>query len=71
MPQRGTVKFYDADKGYGVIEVEDGREAVVIHSSFKGRRRIVLHEGQKVELELVSGPKGLEARDVGTAGWMG
>ncbi|MET1111941.1 MAG: cold shock domain-containing protein [Allosphingosinicella sp.] len=64
MPQMGTVKFYNQDKGYGVIALEDGSEAFVFHSHVRGGRRAILQEGQAVSLDAIDGPKGREARNV-------
>jgi CspA family cold shock protein len=53
----GTVKWFNASKGYGFIERADGPD-VFVHF-FK-----TLNEGQKVEFTIEQGPKGLQAANV-------
>ncbi len=61
---QGTVKWFSPDKGYGFIEVE-GEEDVFVHwSKIRSDGFKTLDEGQKVELDVVDGPKGREASDV-------
>ena len=51
----GTVKFFNADKGYGFIEPEDGSKDAFVHISAVERSGLsTLSEGQKVSYELVS-----------------
>ncbi|MCP1464697.1 cold-shock protein [Pseudomonas sp. S3E17] len=63
----GIVKWFNAEKGFGFIKPDDGSEDVFVHYSgivsgdFKS-----LDENQKVEYELVNGPKGLQATEVKT-----
>ena len=60
----GTVKWFNADKGYGFIAV-DGQEDVFVHwSKIKTDGYKTLDDGQIVEFEVVDGPKGREAQDV-------
>jgi len=55
----GTVKWFNAQKGYGFIEPEDGSKDVFVHVSAVERAGIgALHEGQKLEYELEHGPQG-------------
>jgi CspA family cold shock protein len=61
----GTVKWFNAEKGYGFIAQPDGGEDVFVHHSaiqMNGYR--TLEEGQPVEFELKQGPKGLQAVEV-------
>ena len=61
----GKVKWFDDAKGYGFIETEEGDVFVhysAIVSSVPGRRS--LYEGQEVELDVTTGPKGLKAENV-------
>lgn len=60
MPQ-GTVKWFNATKGFGFIEQESGEDLFVHKSAVKGGS---LREGQAVEYEVGEGPKGLNAINV-------
>jgi len=61
---QGTVKWFNADKGYGFIEVA-GQEDVFVHwSKIKSEGYKTLEDGQPVEFEVVDGPKGREAHEV-------
>ena len=63
MPQ-GTVKWFNATKGYGFIEPSDGtRDAFVHISSVEKAGLATLNEGQKVEFELVPGRDGKSAAE--------
>ncbi|HLN16934.1 MAG TPA: cold-shock protein [Acidimicrobiales bacterium] len=60
----GTVKFFNAEKGYGFISREDGEDVFVHFSNIQGDGYKSLDEGQQVEFDLGPGRKGEEARNV-------
>ena len=64
MPE-GTVKWFNATKGFGFIVPDDGTPDVFAHfSSIEGSGYRELTEGQKVEFESEQGPKGPQAKRV-------
>ncbi len=61
----GTVKFFNAEKGYGFISLEGGDKDVFVHySNIAGSGYRTLEEGQKVEFDVAPGRKGDEAQNV-------
>ena len=61
----GTVKWFNNSKGFGFIAPQDGGEDVFVHySAIKGDGFGTLAEGQVVDYESKSGPKGLQAVEV-------
>ena len=60
----GTVKWFSAEKGYGFISREGGSDVFVHFSAIQGSGYRSLEEGQAVEFEVTSGPKGAQAQDV-------
>jgi CspA family cold shock protein len=61
---RGTVKWFNAVKGYGFIGREDGEDVFVHFSAIQAEGYRKLEEGQQVEFSVESGPKGLQAASV-------
>jgi CspA family cold shock protein len=58
----GTVKWFNADKGFGFVVCEDGEKDVFVHISVIERAGLPsLHEGQRVPMKVVKTPKGREA----------
>lgn len=60
----GTVKWFSAEKGYGFISVEGGKDVFVHYSAIMGDGFRSLQEGQKVQFEIVEGRKGPQAANV-------
>lgn len=61
---RGTVKWFNADKGFGFISQENGEDLFVHYSEVRGDGFRSLNEGDKVEFEITQGKKGLQASSV-------
>jgi len=61
---QGTVKWFNADKGYGFIAVEGGQDVFVHFSAIRGDGYRSLEEGQKVEFDITQGQKGPQAENV-------
>ena len=61
---KGTVKWFNNQKGYGFITPESGSDVFVHHSAIQGEGYKSLNEGQAVEFEIKQGPKGAEAANV-------
>jgi CspA family cold shock protein len=60
----GTVKWFNAKKGFGFISDEAGNDVFVHFSALKMDGFKVLEEGEKVEFEVVQGEKGPQAANV-------
>jgi CspA family cold shock protein len=60
----GTVKWFNAEKGFGFITAEGGQDVFVHYSAIDMTGYKVLEEGQAVTFEVGSGPKGPQAESV-------
>jgi CspA family cold shock protein len=63
---RGTVKWFSAEKGYGFITPENGKDVFVHFSAIEMNGYRKLEAGQMVEFEIVEGDKGSQANNVTT-----
>lgn len=61
---QGTVKWFNAEKGFGFIERNDGDDVFVHFSAIQTDGFKTLEEGQAVEFDIEEGPKGLQAANV-------
>ena len=61
---RGTVKWFNSQKGYGFIQRESGEDVFVHFSAIQGDGYRSLEEGAQVSFEVNKGPKGLQAANV-------
>ncbi|PYV09437.1 MAG: cold-shock protein [Acidobacteria bacterium] len=64
MREQGTVKWFNNSKGYGFIQRQSGEDVFVHFSALQGEGYKSLADGQAVEFEVTSGPKGLQATNV-------
>src|SRR4051812_16579292 len=61
---QGTVKWFNADKGYGFIAVDGGRDVFVHYSAIQMDGYRSLEEGQRVEFEITQSDRGSQAESV-------
>jgi CspA family cold shock protein len=64
MREKGTVKWFNAAKGFGFIQRESGEDVFVHFSAIQSNGYKSLDEGARVEFEVTRGPKGLQASNV-------
>ena len=62
--KKGTVKWFNAEKGYGFISQESGDDVFVHFSAIQGKGFKTLEEGQSVSFEIEEGPRGKQASNV-------
>ena len=62
--ENGTVKWFNDAKGFGFITREGGPDVFVHHTAIQSEGFRSLNEGDRVEFEVVKGPKGLQAANV-------
>ncbi len=60
----GTVKWFNAEKGFGFITTEEGNDVFVHFSQIQKDGFKTLEEGEEVEFDVVEGEKGLQAENV-------
>lgn len=66
--ESGSVKWFNANKGFGFITRDSGDDVFVHFRSIRGKGRRILRDGQRVEFAVVESDKGLQAEDVAVAG---
>ena len=64
MKENGTVKWFNAAKGFGFIQRESGEDVFVHFSAIQSSGYRTLEEGARVSFIVKNGPKGLQAEDV-------
>jgi cold shock protein len=61
---KAVTKWFNDEKGFGFVVLEDGQEAFVHHSTIQSDGYRSLAEGEEVDVEVEQGPKGLKATSV-------
>ena len=64
MTEKGTVKWFNNEKGFGFITRQSGPDVFVHHTAITAEGYRTLNEGDQVSFEVVEGQKGLQARNV-------
>jgi len=67
MAEQGTVKWFNGAKGYGFIARDSGQDLFVHQSAIQTIGFRSLEEGQRVQFDVIKGPKGLQAENVRAA----
>ena len=62
--EKGRIKWFSEEKGFGFIERTQGEDVFVHHSAIVATGRKTLHENDRVEFTVTQGKKGLQAEDV-------
>ncbi|MCU9595351.1 cold-shock protein CspD [Caldibacillus thermolactis] len=62
--EQGKVKWFNAEKGFGFIEVEGGNDVFVHYTAIQGEGFKTLEEGQAVSFDIVEGNRGPQAANV-------
>ena len=62
--EKGTVKWFNSEKGFGFIEHEGGEDVFVHFSAIQGEGFKSLEEGQNVDFDIVEGQRGEQATNV-------
>ena len=61
---KGTVKWFNSEKGYGFITTEEGQDIFVHYSAISAEGFKTLNEGDEVEFEVTEGDRGPQASNV-------
>lgn len=64
LDMQGTVKWFNAQKGYGFLSTEEGKDVFVHFSAIQSEGYKTLNEGQAVEFDVIDGDKGPQAANV-------
>ena len=62
--EQGSVKWFNADKGYGFVTRDSGEDVFVHFRAIRGEGFKTLNEGDRVQFDVEQGPKGLQAANV-------